>query len=230
MGFPENKKLAKDINKNTEECVAQLEALLSAINSQMGLMNSLISSISGGYVSKDYVDSGVKTLRTECQNSVEALRIECRNSDAALQAEINALTTKFNSKRYVGSDNDIAVLQSSSITLANGYEVLSEGFVAKYSGVVRIIMTCVFNKQSDIGQCRIRYWKDKKPSSVSGDPNYIGDGYFALDYSYSSEPQTLYTTLEVQAGHTYYFDLGFTAGMSTATCYRVTVGADIVMD
>lgn len=57
MGFPENKKLAKDINKNTEKCSNQLETLLASINSQMGLMNSLISSISGGYVSKDYVDN-----------------------------------------------------------------------------------------------------------------------------------------------------------------------------
>ena len=59
MGFPENKKLAKDINKNTEWCSAQLEKLLVSLNSQMGLMNSLISSISGGYVSKDYVDTAM---------------------------------------------------------------------------------------------------------------------------------------------------------------------------
>jgi hypothetical protein len=59
MGFPENRKLAKDINKNTEDCTKQLETLLASINSQMGLMNSLISSISGGYVSKDYVDSAM---------------------------------------------------------------------------------------------------------------------------------------------------------------------------
>ena len=57
MGFVENKKLAKDINKNTEDCTKQLETLLASLNSQMGLMNSLISSISGGYVSKDYVDN-----------------------------------------------------------------------------------------------------------------------------------------------------------------------------
>ena len=59
MGFPENKKLAKDINKNTEDCTKQLETLLVSLNSQMGLMNSLISSISGGYVSKDYVDTAM---------------------------------------------------------------------------------------------------------------------------------------------------------------------------
>lgn len=61
MGYPENKKLAKDINKNTGECTDKLEALLSSLNSQLGLMNTLISSISGGYVSKDYVDSAMPT-------------------------------------------------------------------------------------------------------------------------------------------------------------------------
>lgn len=65
MGFPENIKLAKDINNNTILCTEQLETLLASINSQMGLMNSLLSSISGGYVSKDYVDTGDAALREE---------------------------------------------------------------------------------------------------------------------------------------------------------------------
>ena len=59
MGFPEARKTAKDINTNTNKCSAQLEELLSSLNEKLNLMNSLISSISGGYVSKDYVDSSM---------------------------------------------------------------------------------------------------------------------------------------------------------------------------
>ena len=222
MGFPENKKLAKDINKNTEDCTKQLETLLSSLNNQMGLMNSLISSISGGYVSKDYVDSGI-----------EALRIECQNSDAALQTEINALTTKFNSKRYVGSDNDIAVLQSSSTGAGEHSPAeMSAGFVAKYNGVVRLIMTANFYNGNTGPNWRCRIWKNARPKTVSGDTNYIGDCYFTLDTT-SLASQVVYATINVEAGNTYYFDIlgsGNQDEYAQIRITRFTVGADVVMD
>ena len=62
MGFPENQKLAKDINNNSNNNVAELEELLSSIISCFTEINSLLTTISEKCPTRDYVDSGDMAL------------------------------------------------------------------------------------------------------------------------------------------------------------------------
>lgn len=214
MGFSENKKLAKDINNNTDECTQKLETLLASINSQMGLMNSLISSISGGYVSKDYVDMG----------------------DAALREELDALLEEFDNKRYVGSDNDIATIFSGSaryIANMNGgvsYHDLNNSFTAKYSGTIRLKITAAIVSCTD-GLTISIYAYNKRQNGGT----LVGTFVVGFEQDDSTVPQSNYTVANVAAGVTYYFSVGVSTNNGSGgnvgqlTFQNFSIGADIVM-
>ena len=208
MGFSENKKLAKDINNNTDECTQKLETLLASINSQMGLMNSLISSISGGYVSKDYVDMG----------------------DAALREELDALLEEFDNKRYVGSDNSIAtvdILSNSKTTLSMGEGTKTTAFTAQYSGTVR--MTIRYNSSRAATQQSVG---DSFYIQVFSNGGW-SQPYKAFAYSVSAGNSSISFDFDVVAGTSYQCSLTNSWGTSntapTISIQNMYIGADIVM-
>ena len=205
MGFPEARKTAKDINTNTNKCSAQLEELLSSLNEKLNLMNSLISSISGGYVSKDYVDSG----------------------DAALRGELDALLAEFDNKRYVGSDNSIATMTLSDPIIGWHDKVTASSFTAKYNGVVRGIIDCNSTKAAQADT--LDGFNIKVYTKSGSTENTIA----TFKLSVVAGSQKLSFAFDVTAGETYYIymdnDWGTSDESPLISCNSVFVGADIVM-
>jgi hypothetical protein len=205
MGFPEARKTAKDINTNTNKCSAQLEELLSSLNEKLNLMNSLISSISGGYVSKDYVDGG----------------------DAALRGELDALLAKFDNKRYVGSDNSIAAMTVDDPIISRNQSATASSFTAKYNGVVRGIIDC-YSEHSLQADTDDNFYIKVYTKSGSTE-NTIAT--FKLSVAMGS--QKLSFDFGVTAGETYYIHMHNTWGPGSEAAFislnSVFIGADIVM-
>ena len=85
MGFPENQKLAKDINSNTEKNTQSMEELLTSLGTKLETTKNLVNTMASKFVSKAYVDSGDAALDTRVNELRDTLWKNDEKTIAPLQ-------------------------------------------------------------------------------------------------------------------------------------------------